>query len=515
MPETSDSKPQFSEASYGGLQAKFEQGLALHQQGKLADAERIYREIFQQQPKHFRALHLLGAIALQNGQTDRALELLGKAIALKPDYAEAHYNRGLALMHLKRPLEALASYDQAIALNPNYAEAHNNGGVALRDLNRPDDALKSFEMAITLKPDYAEAHYNRGLVLLDLKRPGDALASYNQAIALNPNYVEAYNNRGITLYDLNRFADALASVDQAIVLNPDSAMAHNNRARVLAKLNRYNEAFAAYDRAFVLDPDMIGVEGDRLSAKMQICDWRNHDSECTHLISSVRHGKVNPPFHFLAISSSSDDQLQCAKLLIANKFPPSRKPIWHGERYHHKRIRVAYLSPDFREHAMPYLVAGMFECHDKSLFDITAISCGPDDNSEIRKRVTNSFERFIGAEKYSDERIANLVKELEIDIFVDLAGYTTGSRLGVFAKRPAPIQVNYLGYPGTMGAQYIDYIIADRIIVPEGQQKFYSEKIIVLPNSYQVTDNKRPIADRAFSRAELGLPSTGFVFSYR
>jgi protein O-GlcNAc transferase len=294
------------------IPVKFDQAVALHQQGKLADAERVCRGILLQQPNHFGALHLLGLIALQTRHAEEAVELFGKAIALNPEYVEAHYNRGLALMELHRPEDALASYDRAIALMPNLAMAYNN----------------------------------RGSALLDLKRPADALASY----------------------------------DRAIALQPDHAKAHGNRGMVLAKLRRYEEALAAYDKAFALDPDVAGVEGGRLNTKMRICDWSNLDSACARLISSGRSGKARSPFQFLATPSSSGDQLRCAKLLIAQKYP-AQPPIWQGERYDHSRIRVAYLSPDFREHALSSLAAGMFECHDRSKFDVTAISFGIDDNS--------------------------------------------------------------------------------------------------------------------------------------
>ena len=246
---------------------------------------------------------------------------------------------------------------------------------------------------------------------------------------------------------------------------------------------------------------------------MHLCDWSNFDAECTHLISSVRDGKViTEPFSFLAIPSSPDDQLQCAKLWIAEKYPPSQKPIWRGEQYRHDRIRIAYVSADFREHPVSHLIAGMFECHDKSRFDVTAISLGPDDNSEMRQRLKASFERFIDAKTYSDDQIANLAKTLEIDILIDLMGFTADSRTGIFARQSAAIQVNYLGYAGTMGASYINYIIADQIVIPDESRKFYSEKIAVLPNTYQVSDRKRFISDKAFTRSDVGLPPQGFVF---
>jgi predicted O-linked N-acetylglucosamine transferase (SPINDLY family) len=580
VPKKGSARPQTQNPAAVTLQAKLRQGLALHQQGNLADAERIYGEVLRQQSNHFDALHLLGVIALQTRRTERAVELItkaigldakvatahsnlgsalhdlkrpaealasyDKAIALKPDYAEAHYNRGNALSGLKRSEDALATYDRAIALKPDYAEAHSNRSVTLQDLKRPADALASCDRAIALKPDYAEAYYNRGNALSDLKRPEEALASWDKAIALKPDYTEAYYirgialqylnrpenalasydraiclrrdyaeayyNRGNALSDLKRPEEALASWDKAIALKPDYAEAYYNRGSAFARLRRHDKAFAAYDKALALNSDLIGAESARLHSKMHICDWSNFDADCAHLISSVRNENVNIPFQLLAIPSSSGDQLQCAKRWIANKYPPSEKSIWQGNRYDHSRIRIAYLSADFYQHATSYLMAGMFECHDNSRFDVTAISIEADDNSELRQRLKAAFEHFIDARNYTDVQIADLVRGLEIDILIDLKGFTADSRTGILARRSAPIQVNYLGYPGTMGAPYIDYIVADQIVIPKTQWGFYSEKVVFLPNSYQVNDTKRSIADKALTRAELALPPTGFVF---
>jgi tetratricopeptide (TPR) repeat protein len=237
------------------LQDKFMQGVALHQQLKLADAERIYIEVLQRQPNHFDALHLLGVVAIQTKQTVRGIELIRKAIGLNARFPTAHFNLGVALQDLRRPEDALGSYDRAIALKPDYAEAHNYRGNALRELKRPEDALASYDKAIALKPDYAEAYYNRGHTLQDLKRPEDALASYDKAIALKPDHAEAHNNRGIALRDLKRPGDVLANYDKAIALNPAHAEAHNNRGLALRDLNRPEDALASHDRAIALKPD--------------------------------------------------------------------------------------------------------------------------------------------------------------------------------------------------------------------------------------------------------------------
>jgi predicted O-linked N-acetylglucosamine transferase (SPINDLY family) len=340
-----------------------------------------------------------------------------------------------------------------------------------------------------------------------------SLCRYDKALSLKPDLANVWLGRGNVFYDLKRHDEAFAAYDKALSLKPDLAEAWLGRGNVFSDLKRYDEAFAAYDKALSLKPDLFGAEGSRLHAKMYLCDWSNFDEESNHLIASVREGRANaPPFTLLAIPSSSEDQLQCAKLWIADRSPPSDKPIWRGERYYHDRVRVAYLSADFRQHPVSVSSVGMFECHDKSRFEITAISIGPNDKSKMRKRLGESVERFIDAKTYSDDQIVSLIKELEIDILIDLAGFTKDSRTNILARRSAPIQVNYLGYPGTMGASYIDYIIADRIVIPENQREFYAEKIVFLPNSYHVNDDKRFISDRAFTRNELGLPSAGFVF---
>ena len=235
--------------------------------------------------------------------------------------------------------------------------------------------------------------------------------------------------------------------------------------------------------------------------------------DCAHLISSVKSKKTNTtPFTFLAIPSSSEEQLLCAGLWVAEKFPRYKEYLWKGECYRHDRIRIAYVSPHFREHPVSFLIAGMFECHDKSRFDITAISLGPNDNSELHRRLKAAVGCFVDAKTFSDEQIGNLVKLSEVDILVDLMGFTEGSRTAILARRPAPIQVNYLGYLGTMGAEYIDYIIADRIVIPENQRDLYAEKVVYLPDSFQPTDRWRRISSKKFSRADASLPQNGFVF---
>jgi predicted O-linked N-acetylglucosamine transferase (SPINDLY family) len=512
-----------------------------------AEALASFEHVAALRPTSAAAFNSLGNALQDLGRFERAAECYDKAIELKPDFAQAYSNRGVALTELNRLHDALASHDSAIQLEPEFPEAINNRGNVLRALGRFQDALQSFDCAIVLKADFARAHENRGAVLLQMDRPADALASYQIATALDPKRAEPFNNQGVALWKLKRPAEALQCLNQSLELQPDYAEAHNNRGAVLLDLNclqaalvdfetaatlkpgyvdalrnsgnvlamlgRRDQAFAAYNQLFAMHPDLPGLEGDRLNAKMRLCDWNHFESDWAHLIAAVNSGKPNgQPFYFLSGPSSADDQLQCSQLWAAHHFPPHDGPFEPGRRYHHDRIRLAYVSADFRQHPLSYLTAGLFECHDRLLFETTAISIGPEDNSDVRQRLITSFERFIDASATSDDQIAGLIKELEIDILVDLMGYTTSSRTGIFARRPAPIQVSYLGYPGTMGASYIDYLIADRTVIPQDQRACYSESVVVLPNSYLANDAERAIADTGFTRQELWLPAHSFVF---
>jgi predicted O-linked N-acetylglucosamine transferase (SPINDLY family) len=383
----------------------------------------------------------------------------------------------------------------------------------LLELKRPGEALASYERALGIKPGYAEALYNRGNALLELKRPGEALASYERALAIKPDYAEALYNRGNVLLQLNRPQEALASYDRALATKPDFAEALNNRGDALLDLGRHEELIENYKTLLSVKPDYDYARGGLLRAQMQCCEWAEYDESTAQTSEDIRSGKrADTPFNFLAVSESAADQLKCSQTFVADKYPAAAQPVWRGERYRHDKIRVAYLSADLRDHAVAHLIAGLFEAHDRTRFDIAAISFGPDPNDEMRARLRAAFNRFIDVREKSDQDIALLLRELEIDIAVDLQGFTKHCRPGIVAHRAAPVQVNYLGYPGTMGAPYIDYILGDQHVIPPEHQSYYTEKVVYLPECYQPNDSKRRIAARTPTRAELGLPEEGFVF---
>jgi protein O-GlcNAc transferase len=446
---------------------------------------------------------------------DDALAAYDKALALKADSAEAWLGLGNVFVELRRYDEALAAYDKALARRPGLAESWLGRGNVFYELRRYDEALAAYDKALALKPGSAEAWLGRGNIFNELRRYDEALAAYDKALARRPGLAESWFGRGNVCYGLRRYDEALAAYDKALALKPGLAEAWLGRGNTFNELRRYDEAFAAYDKAMALKPELVGAEGSRLHSKMQVCNWEGFESDCNHLIGSVRNNKKNTdPFAFLSINSSVEDQYNCASMWVSKQHPPANQPLWNGEIYKHDKIRIGYVSADLREHPVGYLIAGVFECCNRSQFELTAISIGPNDNSEMRQRLEGCFDNFVdAAADLNPDDIAKKIREAEIDIVVDLNGFTQNARTAIFARRPAPIQVNYLGYPGTMGAGYIDYIIGDPIVIPRSQQGSYREKVVYLPPSYMPHDDRgRIISDRAFARREFGLPEQGFVF---
>jgi predicted O-linked N-acetylglucosamine transferase (SPINDLY family) len=495
------------------IEAVYNRGVTLQDLKHFDDALVSYDNALSIKPGYANALNNR-AVTLQDlKRFEDALANYDLALAIRPDYAEALNNRGNALRDLKRFEDALASYDQALAIRPDHAEVLNNRGNALQGLNCFEDALASYDQALAIKPDNAETLNNRGNALQGLKCFEDALASYDRALAIKPDFAEALYNRGVTLQGLKRFEDALASYDKALVIKPGYADVLNNRGVTLQDLKRFEEALASFDQALVIKADHLYAFGGLADSALKICDWARTaklDGEIRVHVTELK--SIIAPFTLLGYYGDASLQLKCARSYIRDKVPVLPQPLWDGTIYQHDRVRIAYLSADFRGHAVASLIAELFELHDRGRFEVLGVSFGEDDKSEIRSRLIKSFDQFHDVRLKSDRDVAKLLNELQVDIAVDLMGYTRYARPDILAHRPAPIQINYLGYPGTMGAGFIDYVIADKIVLPSGQQCFYTEKIVQLPECYQVNDSRRMIADRIPTRREIGLPDQGFVF---
>ena len=333
-----------------------------------------------------------------------------------------------------------------------------------------------------------------------------------EALKLDPGSPELWSNRGTAQVAAGQREAALESFNRALKIRPDFLGAIANRAHILFELQRYEDAIPDYEKLLARDPGHAYSAGNLMFCRLQCCDWASFEETRKALIARLRMGqRVLPPVLSVALIDAAADQLTAAKIIARDRFPPV-PPLWRGERYRHEKVRVAYVSADFHAHATAVLAAGMFEHHDRQRFETIAISFGRNDGSPLRKRVEEAFARFIDVRGKTDAEVAWLMRELEIDIAVDLKGYTSEARPQVFALRPAPIQVNYLGFPGTMGTGFIDYMIADRIVVPHEHESFYSEKIVRLPDSYQPNDKSRVASERLGDRADAGLPERGFVF---
>ena len=495
-----------------GAPRLLERAIGHHQAGQIADAERLYLQILQGNPSDFDAKHLLGVIRHQQGRSVEAAELIAGALRSNPTSARALSNYGLILSELGRLDEALAALDRALTGN-DLPDAHNTRGHVLLRLGRNEDALESFDRALALHPGYVEAHNNRGNALQGLRRYADALASYDRALTLRPDYPEAHYNRGSALRQLKRDAEALAAFDNALALRPGYAEALFSRGDALAQLKRYAEAIASYDRAIAIWPDHPHALSGLIDTTLAICDWKRTDELTSRLAAGIAGGAaIVNPFTLIRLTDDPAQHRQCAEAFARDRIKSARPTLRDPGKWTHDKIRVAYLSADYHGHATAYLIAELIELHDRTRFEIIGVSFGPDDGSDIRKRVAGAFDRFLDVRAKSDREIAALLATLKVDIAVDLKGYTQDSRPDILSFRPAPIQAQWLGYPGTLGADFIDYVIADEAVAPFEHAPFYSEKIIQLPGCYQSNDRERAIAERTPARRETGLPEAGFVF---
>jgi len=462
------------------------------------------------------------AAALQDLRAfERAVEAYSEVIRLLSN-AEVLCNRGICLQKIGRQLEAIDDFRRAIAIDPTLAEAFCNLGLAHRSLGDLPAALSAYDSAIEIAPSMVEAHCNKGVALKESGLIEQSIRTLQQAALIAPNHPETHGNLGVALQKSRQFGAAIDSYTRAIELKPDYVDAHYNLALLRQELNQLEPALQGYEKVLSLDPCYEYLAGTLLYTRMRLCDWSSYDADLKQLSDRISAGeKVSSGFPAVTLLDSSSLQRQVAEIWIKDKHPcnlrlgpfePLTQAISRSEQVSPGKIKLGYYSADFYNHATSYLMAELFEQHNQIQFDLIGFSFGPQASDTMSRRVANAFTEFIDVRFKTDLEIAQLSRTLGIDIAIDLKGFTQGQRAGIFANRAAPIQVNYLGYPGTMGADYIDYLIADERLIPPDQQIHYSEKIVYLPDSYQVNDRNRSISDRALSRSDVGLPTKGFVY---
>ncbi|MBU6476031.1 MAG: tetratricopeptide repeat protein, partial [Alphaproteobacteria bacterium] len=482
--------------------------------GKAAEAEAVCRQILSISPKYPGAFHVLGILAAQAERYDDAVGFFRKALREKEDIAVFHYHLALALQKQGKFPAAEKEYARTLALQPDYVDVYSNLGTMYIGQKRWEDARVRLERLLEIRPNDAEACSDLGVVLKKLDRRDAATVSFMKAIILKPDYANGHFNLANSLLEDRMYDDAVTQYEKAVALKPDFFAAYLNLGEAYKRQGRPDMCARYYAKALELDPESDGALGSLVHARQHICDWNGIGAQEQTVLALVRKGAKNiPPFGLMAMPSTAADQLVNARnfLQAQEEAVPSRVYSHHPPRARGK-LRVGYLSADFFPHATTFLIAELFERHDRSRFEITGYSYGRDDMGYMRDRLLNGMDRFVDMRLMSDDHAAQKIHDDGIDILIDLKGYTTGGRPGIPARRPAPVQVNYLGFPATMGADFIDYIIGDPFITPMDQQAFYSEKIVQMPDCYQPNDTTRRIVDPPPSRAECGLPEDAFVF---
>ncbi len=463
----------------------FETAVRHHLQGELPQAEAIYRQIIAADPFLDVVHSNLGAALQASGQVHEAVACWQEAVRLNPANVDGHYNLGLAYQDQKRLDQAMACYHQALHFQPRHADAYNNLGNALIALGRMTDGIACYQQALLIDPRHAQAHNNLGLACYGLGQLAEAAGYYRQALCVNPNYGNAHDNLGTALFEQGLLDAAHLCFQKAVDLKPDDS------ACLLRLVHLRQHLFLSQGQAELAQKVIEAVE------KKDVSDAKL------------------PPFSFMVLPTptTAEQQFRCAGAEAEKlAYFQAHTPLWRPRESKKQRITLGYLSADFHEHATAFLIAELFETHDRARFEVFGYSYGPDDGSPMRRRLTQAFDRFVDVKDMSYFEAARRIAVDDVDILVDLKGYTKGARTHILALRPAPIQVNYLGYPGTMGANFMDYIFVDDYVVPPDQQPFFAEKLVHLPGCYQINDSKRAISPKTPTRAECGLPETGFVF---
>ena len=521
-------------------------GITYKDLGQLNDAVKSFKKAISIQPDYIDAYYNLAITHKAFNKLNASAKIYKKIISVNPNFSEAHNNLGNIFEELDKTSDAIKSYKMAIVINPNFAEAHNNLGNAFKDLEWFEDALKSYEKAISIKPNFSEAYYNSGLVFERLRRHEDAVLAYQNAITIKPDFAEAYNNLGscftvlgrmdeaidclkkaisikpdneeanknlgFNLFSLGKIKESAKFFEKAIAINPNYAEAHKNLGNVFKKVKQLDNAMLCYERAYELKPNMAFILGDVLNNKMNLCDWGDLPNLLNKAKIEIMNSKeVVGPFSLLGLVDDPALQRKASENFANFYYPKNNILSKIGCYPKHKKIRVGYFSADFKVHPVATLTVGLYERHDRSYFEIYAFSLGPDTKDEMNLRIKAGVDHFHNVRSMSHKEIALLARSLEIDIAIDLAGLTAESRTDVFAMSVAPIQLSYIGFLGTMGTDYYDYLIADQVMIPQEYQQHYAEKIAYLPN-FQVNDSTETLPDAILTRKDLKLPEEGFVF---
>jgi len=494
------------------LKALNAQAKAALRAGDLPKAEALIRQLGAARPGHPQVVLLTAMLRGQQGRLAEAVKCLESLLSLPADHTTTLLHLGNNLQALGRFEDAITRYDTALAGKPDNPEILSCRGNALTALRRSDEALASYNAALALETAEASVWYNRAALLMKISRPGEALADFERALGLSPDFAPALDGKGTALLSLRQPAQALPYFERALALQPASTAFLMNHAVALVHLDRFGDALKDYDRILAIDPDFPKLQGQIALAALYDSDWRRMAEVAENLPAQVEAGIPGfDPWTLSGYGAPGPLLLTCARNTLREILPPPSPAPWTGKVYAHDRVRLAYLSADFRSHPVGFQLIEVLAHHDRARFEVIGISSGEDDGSEIHRRLRLTFDQFHDVQSMSDHEVARLIRDLEVDVAVDLSGHTFGQRLGALMQRPAPVQAAWLGYPGTTGADFIDYIVGDAVVTPPEHRAFYSEKIAALPDCFFPLDTTKRIAAPPM-RGEAGLPETGFVF---
>jgi len=544
-------------AEPGHVGASFLLGAIAFDEKQLPTALAQVERVLQVEPRHARALQLRGEIYRSAQQSTEALASFKAAIEADPSLAQSyvsmglllidagelaaarqafeaglqanpghprlHLNLGRVLQVLLEPERAIACYREAIRLKPDYAVAYNNLGVALIAQGQAADALPPLRRALEIRPLYVEAHVNSGIALQTLKQPEAALASFKAALRLQPEHFKARFKQAIALETLNDLETSFRIFGRLVEIQPENGEVWQWFARLLMMSNQWERAHPALEQAVKHAPDAVDSEINLLYVKQMLCDWRDRAPAMTDALARTE-SRINDglpsaiiPFHsivfgwppeaLLAIAQAASRPVAASMRELRDTLAAQRQARKPG------RLRIGYFSGDFNNHAVSHLAQGLFGLHDREKFEVFAYSWGIDDGSDYRRRIERDCEHFVDLRALQIDATARRIAADDIDLLVDLTGYTGRTRIEVMAARPARVQIGWLGFPGTTGADFIDYLIGDAVVTPPESAALFSEKILRLPHSYLITDHQQPIADTNAGRLAEGLPEHGFVFA--
>jgi protein O-GlcNAc transferase len=489
----------------------FQRAFDLHQRGQLVQALAAYDKLLRRLPTHADALHYSGLALYQSGQPNAAIERIERSLKTNAYAAEPWCNLALIYQAVGRQDAAIAALKESLRRDPRQPEIWNSLAGNLLAAGQLPEAEHAVGQALLLDPRHGPSLFNLALCCEAQGRLDEALVSAERALQVAPGAIPPAGLKAQIEEALGRLDAAGETLSTALALSanePGAAALFFQRAGIEERQARFADAAQSYERVLQLDPTHGAALSELLFLRKQLADWHDLDSLRGRFRAGVAVEQPNlSPFCLLSDPSSRAEQRRCAEQWSASFPLCSRSPRTPAN----TGLRVGYLSADFREHATTVLAAGLFEQHDRDKFKLVGYSTGPNDRSPMRARLEAGFDRFVDALGWPPERLAAQIEADGIDLLVDLKGHTYAAPTSVLALRPAPVQVSYLGYPGTMGAAFVDYLIGDAVVTPFAHAGDYSEALVQLPACYQINDRKRPISP-APSRPTLGLPEDGFVF---